>query len=446
LARSSDLEALRGCVDLLSELRKCVKVLPGARITFTSESCEDTLDKFRECVVHSYISSAEVEKARRYVETLRQLVDEVSALIGARGWLLPREAGDFAKNPVEHLKKKLTLYTYDLLRRRINIEEYASKARAALGSSMRSNLRIIYEVYVLVAIVYHLSKKGAKLVYPEHRFIHFDRHGKQVSGTVPPNLVINVDGRGALSFFLEAPRPLGWRDFKDLQQVWRFYITLRPDIMVYSGVVLDIVDLSSPDIPIKRPDVIIECKELEDWFIRRRELKGPVSPSISFNEWFKRWLSGLWTGLADVLGVDSSIVKEVAEGRRRGVWVTETQLIKLYNAIYKPRSFYLVSSPRLPAHVVNELESSGVKVYDGVVVGDLKALEGVSEEILKYARPPPEDYESTLLVELTKQLRERGLEVRREDLVQALLEFALSRVEDLASYLKARRALADASP
>lgn len=41
-------------------------------------------------------------------------------------------------------------------------------------------------------------------------------------------------------------------------------MTLRPDLMVYSGLTTDIVELSAnlPNLPIKQTDVIIEVKEL----------------------------------------------------------------------------------------------------------------------------------------------------------------------------------------
>jgi hypothetical protein len=428
---------MKHCSDILVELRKCAKVLPGARVSLSS-GCEELLDKFQECVALSFAPLSEVERARRYARELSSLLAEVVRGLGGRGWALPRETSDFSKDPLEHLKKKITLYTYDLLRKKMTIAEYASKARAAVGSSMRSNLRILYEVYVLASIVKHLSDHGARIVYPEHKFVHFDRRGKQASGSIPPNLVIEVEEKGALSFYLEAPRPLGWRDFKDLSRVWRFYVSLRPDIMVYSGLVLDIVDLSSEGPPVKRPDVIVECKELEDWYLRTRELKGPANPSLSFSEWFRRWLSGLWSGLADVLGVDSSVVKEVAEGKRRGVRVTEAQLVKFYEAFYKPKKFYLVSSPRLPGHVKSELESSGIVVYDGVRVGDPWALRDLAEELLDYASPIGEPREH--LRRVREALRSAGVELGEEELARLLAEFALSRLSEFRSFAVAKKA------
>ncbi|MEZ0393882.1 MAG: hypothetical protein ABWK00_02385 [Desulfurococcaceae archaeon] len=427
-------DAIRGCADALSELRRCAKALPGARLSLSGTACEELLDRFQECVALSIVPREELERARSAVEALGRLLERAVPAIGARGWLLPRETADFAKDPLEHVKKKLFLYTLDLLRRRIGIEAYASKARAAASSSMRSNMRTIYEAWVLASMVARAAELSARLVYPEHGLVHFDRQGKQVAGTMPPNLVLEIPGRGMLSIYLEAPRPLGWRDFKDLRRVWRFYTSLRPDIMAYPGLVLDIVDMGSDGVPILRPGAIIECKELDDWFERHRELKGPANPSLSFDEWFKRWLSGLWTGLADVVGVDSSAIREAVEGRRRGLRVSEVQLVKLYMAVYRPRHMFLVSSPRLPGPIRSELESEGIAVYDGVRMGDEGALVDLADEVLAMASPAPQGG-MAVLSELSRQLARRGLAADGPSIVRLALQFALSRLDEFSEFV-----------
>lgn len=437
--------ALDECLSILREVEACTKVLPGARVSFTTPACEELFDKFRECIVKLYIPSAAIEKAELAVKELESLLKDVVEGLGGRGWILPRETNDFSKSPLEHLKKKILLYTYDLLRGKLNLETYASKSRAAVNSSLRSNMRTMYEVWVLASILKHLLKYSARIAYPEHGFVHFDRHGKQKAGTMPPNLVLEIPGRGMLTFYLEVPRPLGWGDLKDLRRIWRLYISLRPDIMVYSGLVLDIVNLDSPDLPVLRPDLIIECKELEDWYVRARDLKGPANPALSFHEWFKRWLSGLWTGLADVLGVDSSIVKEVVEGKRRSVRVTEVQLVRLYKSIYRPEKFYLVSSPRLPPHVVGELESSGIVVFDGVRMGRTQTLEGLAEEVLKYAKPVHSKSGMVELSALKQKLLAYGLTASDMDIVHLALRFALNRAGEFVDFAKKDRRLTRAT-
>jgi len=70
-------------------------------------------------------------------------------------------------------------------------------------------------------------------------------------------------------------------------------------MMIYKGFYIDIVDLKG-EIPIKRPNYVIEFKELDDWWKRWRYLKG-YKP-LSGNEWRARWIKGLYEGLAEVLG------------------------------------------------------------------------------------------------------------------------------------------------
>ena len=61
----------------------------------------------------------------------------------------------------------------------------------------------------------------------------------------------------------------------DLSRIWKFYTALRPDMMVYGGEVMDIVEIDS-DPPVRRPDLIIEVKELYDWYKRVREVRGNI--------------------------------------------------------------------------------------------------------------------------------------------------------------------------
>lgn len=54
--------------------------------------------------------------------------------------------------------------------------------------------------------------------------------------------------------------------------------------MIYSGKVLDAVDPGlSP--PIKRPNIVVEFKELEDWYVRVRDLRGYFRRPLTAEEW-----------------------------------------------------------------------------------------------------------------------------------------------------------------
>jgi hypothetical protein len=89
-----------------------------------------------------------------------------------------------------------------------------------------------------------------------------ERSGRQRLASIPPDAIIET-GYGALSFFLEAPRLIAWEDTGDLRRAWKLYKAMRLDILVYGGRIMNILD-EGDDPPIRRPDVIIKCKELED--------------------------------------------------------------------------------------------------------------------------------------------------------------------------------------
>jgi len=432
---------LAKCLSILEDVKKCIKTLPGKRIKLTNSRCEEYLDIFRECTVYAYVEEEVLSEACKDVKLLIEFLDGAVNAVNGKGWLLSREMSSFVKNPVEHLKKKLTLYLYDLLRDKLSLEDYASKARAAITSSLNTNMRTLYEIWVLAALLRGFGKLGSRLVYPEHGYVHFDRAGKQKAGILPPNFAVSISGKGSLSFFLEAPRPIGWRDFKDLKTVWRLYTTLRPDIMVYSGLVTNIVDLNSPDLPILKPQVIIECKEQSDWYIRARELKGPLVSTFTFDEWFKRWLSGLWTGLADVLGVSSDVLKEVVEGKRRGVRVTEVQLILFYKSMYKPEKFFLVSKPVLPGNTKKFLENEGVIVLESVQIGCKSCLENVVEDLVKYAKLSMQDGDKTriLIDKLLAELISRGVYLTESELLDHVEKYISENIESFLNYLLVKK-------
>jgi len=302
-------------------------------------------------------------------------------------------------------------------------------------------MRTLYEVWVLASLLRGFGKLGGRLVYPEHGYVHFDRAGKQKAGILPPNFAVSIPGKGSLSFFLEAPRPIGWRDFKDLKTVWRLYTTLRPDIMMYSGIVTNIVDLDNPDLPILRPQVIIECKEQSDWYIRARELKGPIVSTFTFDEWFKRWLSGLWTGLADVLGVSSDVLREVAEGKKRGVRVTEVQLILFYKSVYKPEKFFLVSKPILPSNTKKFLENEGVFILENVQIGCENCLEDIVEDLVKYVKLSAEEGNRTriLIDKLLAELLSHGVHLTEDELINYIEKYISENIENFLNYLLSKR-------
>ena len=343
-------------------------------------SDERLLERARLCFVMEHFGE-EIVEAREWIAQLEAVSKSVAKRLAARGILMPKEMRSFIEDPTRHLAKKLFIYAHDVVRGRIGIEDFERTALAAARTSLRTNLRSIYEAWVLLAILLLLSEEqDVDIVYPEHRFILIERTGRQRGGRIPPNIVLRLGSHGLLTFYLEAPRPISWGDSGDLARAWKLYIALRPDIMVYGGLVENIVRLDS-DPPIELPDFIIEVKELEDWYKRSREVRGPFARRMSAEEWRNRWIRGLWSGLADVLGVSSpEKAYNEAVSRKRGLRLSEPQIVKLYARIYRPRRLFLLSRTRVPEDVAADLEAYNVRVVDDVGFS-IEALREVADAL-----------------------------------------------------------------
>ncbi len=392
-------------------------------------------DDLREQFVE-FIIGSEIQIANEWVNTLKQAFREVEKTLGMRGELLPKEFKSFIEEPKRHLMKKIVFYLYDLLRDKISLDEFIKTAGSAVRTSLKTNLRSIYQSWVYVTLLSLLGEKGGSVIYPELRYIILGRSGRQKTGWIPPNLVLYFSSKGCLSFFLEAPRPIGWEDSTDLRKIWTLYTALRPDILVYGGRILNIVQLNSNP-PIKRPHVIIECKELEDWYKRGREVRGPFAKPLSVEEWRSKWITGLWDGLADILGVTrSDVVKEVK--KRKALRLKDIQIVTLYYTLYKPDSMYLVSRARVPKEVKAYLRARGLKVYDDVGFNKNK-LRSLANELYKIAKRSKEDYELLeidsgaieLVNELETTLSRHGIKLSRRRIIKKILEFALKNKDKL---------------
>ncbi len=357
-------------------------------------------DKLKESFIYDILGIDLIRTGYEWVKVFLSTISELKEKAGLIHVLLSRELSSFVEDVVNHLKKKIFIYTHDLLRGRLSLEEYQRKAGAAIRTSFRTNLRTIYQDWVLLNILIHIVEDGGLIVYPENKYISLERMGKQKIGVIPPNMITYTLGKGYLSFFLEAPRPIGWEDTSDLSRTWKLYTALRPDIMIYGGRVLNILTLTSNP-PIKRPNVILECKELEDWYLRVRDIKGPLAKPLTAEEWRNKWIEGLWTGLADILGVEREKLQENIE-ERKSVRLKEYHIVTLYKALYKPDKMILISRARIPNNVKRELEYvHNIIVYDDIGF-DKRRLKEVVEEVIVYAKE-----DSEMILKLSTRTREK---------------------------------------
>jgi len=349
--------------------------------------------KLKDTFIDYALGQIKIEIAYKWISQFNKTAKELIELLKIPGILLSKELRSFIEDPRNHLRKKIFIYTHDLLRGRIDLDEYEKRAGPAVRTSFRTNLRTLYQDWVLITTIKHLAKRGAFIAYPEHKYISLERLGKQKTGTIPPNLVLYLEGKGYLSFFIEAPRPIGWEDTSDLQRTWKLYTALRPDVLIYTGKVLNIVRIGQ-DPPILRPNIILECKELEDWYLRVRDLKGPFTKPLTAEEWRSKWIQGLWTGLADVLGVTRTEVQETIESRK-AIRLKEYQIVTLYKSFYNPDTMILVSRSKIPESIRKDIEYHGIRIIDDV---------GFNEEKIRELADLLEQYaggEESITIELT---------------------------------------------
>ncbi len=382
--------------------------------------------RLAKCFIECYLDG-EVKVAYLWVEKLETITEEVMKLYGFQKITYSREFRSFIDDPLRHLEKKLFIYTHDYKRGKFKLEEYAEKSMMAINTSLRTNLRTLYQNWAFLAILRNIYREGTLIVYPEHKVLNLERSGKQKLRWIPPNLVIDVPGYGSLSFYIEAPRPLSWGDTGDLEKIWSLYTALRPDMMIYSGRVYDIVEPNNSP-PVKKPNIIVEFKELPDWYRRVRDVKGPLAKPISAEEWRNRWIEGLWDGLADVLGITR---KEAAEklSERRGVRLNEVKVVQLYRSVYNPEKMYLVSKYPVPEDISSMLEKHDIVVIDDIGFNAEK-LQVLAKELLKYAKPVDEyiirvkDKELAEIIYMIKDLWEKKV-IDREK-IRKLLLFSIS--------------------
>ena len=338
-------------------------------------------DILREELVLEIVGS-ELKIAENWVTFFKRTVTDTIKSLGLTEILMSRELKSFVSDPMSHLKKKIIFYVHDLLRGVTTLEDFEKKAFAAVRTSLKTNMRTVYQDWIFLSLLILLAKRNGRIEYPEHGVLSLERSGKQKIGWIPPNAVIHVFGKGYLSFFIEAPRPIGWGDSKDLEKIWSLYTALRPDMMVYGERVMNIVELSSSP-PIKRPDIIIECKELEDWFLRIREVRGPFAKPMTVETWRSKWIEGLWDGLAGILGVERKKVKKEVE-ERKAIRLRDVNIVKLYNSLYKPKIMIIISRTKTPRAVKRDLGANGIKVIDNVGF-NLERLDSVCNLLLKNA-------------------------------------------------------------
>ena len=423
-------DAFNRLVEFLDEYDKDRKFDFSGRLRGRFEKLENGV---MESIIFEATGSL-IPTARVWIRKFRKSLYEMVRVSGVKEVLMTRELRSFISNPENHLKKKIMFYLHDALRNVISIEEFEEKAFAAVKTSIRTNMRTIYQDWVYINIVTLITYEGGGIVYPENLIFSLERSGAQRVGWIPPNVILRIPSYGYISMFIEAPRPIGWGDSKELKKIWKLYTTLRPDMMIRGGKVLNILDLSS-DPPVKRPDAIIEVKELSDWFDRAREVRGPFAEPLTVEKWRSMWIEGLWDGLAGILGVERKSNRDNGD-RKKVRRLKDVDIVKLYQAVYRPKIMIVVTRKRTPSKIRKELESSNIIVVDNVGF-NRNNLRYVVELLKRIAR---KEEEITLKIwgELYKEISCLADKIgcSEEELVYALLRIGLRHESEIRDFVK----------
>ncbi len=434
-------EKFRTIQDLLNEILSILdKYDPERKFKFPDEEIrrkfEELREKLRDYIV-DIVCGNELDEAYKWRKILLETCEEVKRVLGLFDIVFSKELSSFLEDPRRHLKKKIFLYLHDLLRGKVSLEKFSLTAHAAITTSLKTNMRTMYQNWVFLSILRLLAYHGFSMAYPELGVLSLERHSKQKLGYIPPNAILtNQEGR-ALSFFIEAPRPITWEDTQDLERIWKLYTALRPDMLVYGGSIYNIVKLDS-DPPILRPNVIIECKELADWYLRVRYMRGPLAKPLTAEEWRSKWLKGLRIGLAEALGIEVGELDKMIESRKT-IKLKDEQIVILYKSIYKPDKMFVISRASTPCNVKRRLEDFGIEVIDNIGF-DYRKLESVVEYLKNIAakttvgrRYDIEDLIRRLEVTISSRL---GRDVDREIIVKALNVLVIENLERLCKIVE----------
>ncbi len=436
-------ERLRSLQDIVNEIEKILDAHdPERTFRFRDENIkrvfEELKERFRDLLV-DLVCGQELKEAYKWKELLLNICDISRKTLGIVEIVFSKELSSFLEDPRKHLKKKIFNYMYDLFRKRIKFEQFSLSAHAAILTSLRTNMRQIYQNWVFLSILCLLAERGFRIIYPEFGVLSLERHSKQKLGYIPPNVIMSDTQGRAVSFFIEAPRPITWEDTEDLSRAWKLYTALRPDMLAYSGLVYNIVKLND-DPPILRPNIIIECKELPDWYLRARYMRGPLAKPLTAEEWRSKWIDGLRQGLAEALGVELKTVDKIVK-EKKSIKLTDLQVVTLYKAIYKPDKMFVISRVKVPENVKKKLEELEINIIENVGF-DLRKLESLIDNIIEVSSKCVKEERvannmENLLLRIKAAIEARlGTIVKEEDLVQSITELVSRHFEELVNIVK----------
>lgn len=298
---------------------------------------ESLYRKFAEVYLEENFKN-DIDSIRSYTFVYNDLCDDVKVILDAPYIFHTRNFSSFLEDPLKHMIKVFISKSHTLINGNVDINKFKFIINLTIKKCIDTNLKCLFQNFVALSIPYLLHDHDIKFLYPKNKWIMLSRKGIQSNDSLPPNYVLEVDNN-RFSFFIEAPRPIDWSRRVRKGSKIPLNAAPRPDIMVYRGFVKNILVSSSPTI-IKRPNLVIECKEVDGWWKKTRFSKG---------------IMNLTNGeLEDVDAVD---------------------VIDVYLSLYKPKKIFIVSKVDVPRGVKYKLSLRGVETIDDTDLNPFNLLQ-----------------------------------------------------------------------
>lgn len=264
--------------------------------------------------------SSEVSQIQEEISQYRRLYRRVREVYRVEGIFHSKMFGRFLEDYFGHLG--FLVPVLDLAWGRVNLESFRQSGLRSVKRSIQTNLRTLYQNFVVLSLLVNFSPLEPEIIFPDRDYIKLERRVRGERG-LKPNFIIDANGK-KYSFFVEG--------------LLGFSGGPRPDIIVYTCHIEDIWRPKEVG-RILHPDMVIECKEVQGWYERRR--------SSSIDAW--------WAEFYQRAG---GIV------RNNKVKVNELQIVKVYREIYQPKEMFLVSKVDVPPQIRESLDENGIEVIE----------------------------------------------------------------------------------
>jgi len=273
-----------------------------------------------------------VNEIDKHVRLYNDFCDDVKIILNSPHIIHTKQLSHFLEDPMNHVINVFMKKAFSLISMGINADKFSSLINLTIKKCVDVNLKMIFQNFVALSIPYNLHSYNPKIVYPKNGWILLSRKGIQSEDSLPPNYVLEIDGR-RFSFFIEAPRPIYWSKKVRKSSKIPLHAAPRPDIMIYRGFIKNILKSKDhrvrADSIIKRPYIVIECKEVDGWWKSSRTSKG---------------------------------IRNLTNGELENTKALD--VVEVYKSLYKPRKVFVVSMVKAPRGVKYKLSLKGIEIID----------------------------------------------------------------------------------